>query len=96
MGKNILHMSDTGAGQEARLCNDMAIGVIMPVAGETMALDVAHGLAANAPSRMMALSTGCNWATEMCNPWRRACAAMARKADGQARIKYLQSAYSMP
>jgi len=69
MGRNIFHMGDAGAGQVAKLCNNMALGVIMAVTGEALALGVAHGLDARALSQMMAVSTGRSWATEVCNPW---------------------------
>lgn len=69
MGKNIFHMGDSGAGQVAKLCNNMALGVIMAVTGEALALGAAHGLDPVALSQMMAVSTGRSWATEVCNPW---------------------------
>ena len=69
MGKNIFHMGDAGAGQVAKLCNNMALGVIMAVTGEAIALGVAHGLDPKVLSGMMAVSTGRSWATEVCNPW---------------------------
>lgn len=69
MGKNIFHMGGAGAGQVAKLCNNMALGVIMAVTGEAIALGVAHGLDPTALSQMMAVSTGRSWATEVCNPW---------------------------
>ena len=69
MGKNIFHVGDSGAGQVAKLCNNMALGVIMAVTGEALALGVSHGLDPQALSAMMAVSTGRSWATEVCNPW---------------------------
>ena len=69
MGKNIFHMGAAGAGQVAKLCNNMALGVIMAVTGEALALGAAHGLDTKALSQMMAVSTGRSWATEVCNPW---------------------------
>lgn len=69
MGKNVFHMGDAGAGQVAKLCNNMALGVIMAVTGEALALGVAHGLDPKTLSEMMAVSTGRSWATEVCNPW---------------------------
>ena len=69
MGRNIFHMGGAGAGQVAKLCNNMALGVIMAVTGEALSLGVAHGLDAKALSQMMAVSTGRSWATEVCNPW---------------------------
>lgn len=69
MGKNIFHMGGAGAGQVAKLCNNMALGVIMAVTGEAIALGVKHGLDPKALSQMMAVSTSRSWATEVCNPW---------------------------
>jgi 3-hydroxyisobutyrate dehydrogenase len=69
MGKNIFHVGGNGAGQVAKLCNNMALGVIMAVTGEALALGVAHGLDPKTLSQMMAVSTGRSWATEVCNPW---------------------------
>jgi 3-hydroxyisobutyrate dehydrogenase len=69
MGRNIFHVGASGAGQVAKLCNNMALGVIMAVTGEALALGTAHGLDAKVLSQMMAVSTGRSWATEICNPW---------------------------
>ncbi|MGY3228808.1 3-hydroxyisobutyrate dehydrogenase [Luteibacter sp. HA06] len=69
MGKNIFHVGGSGAGQVAKLCNNMALGVIMAVTGEAIALGVAHGLDPSVLSQMMAVSTSRSWATEVCNPW---------------------------
>ncbi|MBB6368398.1 3-hydroxyisobutyrate dehydrogenase [Xanthomonas sacchari] len=69
MGRNIFHMGEAGAGQVAKLCNNMALGVIMAATAEALALGAAHGLDPAALSRMMAVSTGRSWATEVCNPW---------------------------
>lgn len=69
MGKNIFHVGGNGAGQVAKLCNNMALGVIMAATGEAISLGVAHGLDAGVLSQMMAVSTGRSWATEVCNPW---------------------------
>lgn len=69
MGKNIFHVGAHGAGQVAKLCNNMALGVIMAVTGEAIALGVAHGLDPAVLSQMMAVSTARSWATEVCNPW---------------------------
>ncbi len=69
MGRNIFHMGQAGAGQVAKLCNNMALGVIMAVTGEAIALGAAHGLDPKTLSAMMAVSTSRSWATEVCNPW---------------------------
>ncbi|MEN4902603.1 3-hydroxyisobutyrate dehydrogenase [Luteimonas sp. TWI1437] len=69
MGKNIFYMGEAGAGQVAKLCNNMALGVIMAATGEAIALGAAHGLDPKVLSQMMAVSTSRSWATEVCNPW---------------------------
>lgn len=69
MGRNIFHVGASGAGQVAKLCNNMALGVIMAATGEAIALGVASGLDPKVLSDMMAVSTGRSWATEVCNPW---------------------------
>ncbi|MBB3228897.1 3-hydroxyisobutyrate dehydrogenase [Luteibacter sp. Sphag1AF] len=69
MGRNIFHVGASGAGQVAKLCNNMALGVIMAATGEALALGVSHGLDPAVLSQMMAVSTGRSWATEVCNPW---------------------------
>lgn len=69
MGRNIFHMGEAGAGQVAKLCNNMALAVIMGVTSEAIALGAAHGLDPKVLSQMMAVSTGRSWATEVCNPW---------------------------
>ena len=69
MGKNIFHMGAVGAGQVAKLCNNMALGVIMGATAEALVMGVAHGLDPAALSQMMAVSTSRSWATEVCNPW---------------------------
>lgn len=69
MGKNVFHLGDHGAGQVAKVCNNMALGIIMAATSEALALGVAHGLDATTLSQMMAVSTGRSWATEVCNPW---------------------------
>ncbi|MFA7667502.1 MAG: 3-hydroxyisobutyrate dehydrogenase [Burkholderiaceae bacterium] len=69
MGKNIFHMGEVGAGQVAKLCNNMALGAIMAVTGEAIALGVAHGLDAKTLSNMMAVSSSRSWVLEAYNPW---------------------------
>jgi len=69
MGNNIFHMGAAGAGQVAKLCNNMALGVIMAATSEALTLGVAHGLDPISLSQMMAVSTSRSWVTEICNPW---------------------------
>lgn len=44
MGKNIFHAGDSGAGQVAKICNNMLLGILMAGTSEALALGVANGL----------------------------------------------------
>ncbi|HRL20257.1 MAG TPA: 3-hydroxyisobutyrate dehydrogenase [Alcaligenes sp.] len=69
MGKNIFHAGQAGAGQVAKICNNMLLGVLMAGTSEALALGVAHGLDPQVLSSIIARSSGRNWATELYNPW---------------------------
>lgn len=69
MGKNIFHAGDAGAGQVAKICNNMLLGILMAGTSEALALGVANGLDAKVLSDIIAKSSGRNWATELYNPW---------------------------
>ncbi len=69
MGKNIFHAGKAGAGQVAKICNNMLLGILMAGTAEALALGVAHGLDPAVLSSIMARSSGRNWATELYNPW---------------------------
>ncbi|MCX5463326.1 3-hydroxyisobutyrate dehydrogenase [Alcaligenes parafaecalis] len=69
MGKNIFHAGKAGAGQVAKICNNMLLGILMAGTSEALALGVAHGLDPAVLSTIMARSSGRNWATELYNPW---------------------------
>lgn len=69
MGKNIFHAGKAGAGQVAKICNNMLLGILMAGTAEALALGVAHGLDPAVLSTIMARSSGRNWATELYNPW---------------------------
>ncbi|MGB7398727.1 3-hydroxyisobutyrate dehydrogenase [Castellaniella sp.] len=69
MGKNIFHAGEAGAGQVAKICNNMLLGILMAGTAETLALGVANGLDPNTLSEIIAKSSGRNWATELYNPW---------------------------
>ena len=44
MGKNIFHAGAAGAGQTAKICNNMLLGILMAGTAETLALGVKNGL----------------------------------------------------
>lgn len=69
MGKNIFHAGGAGAGQVAKICNNMLLGILMAGTAEALNLGVAHGLDPNVLSDIMAKSSGRNWALELYNPW---------------------------
>lgn len=69
MGRNIFHAGDSGAGQVAKICNNMLLGILMAGTSEALALGVANGLDPKTLSDIIAKSSGRNWATELYNPW---------------------------
>lgn len=69
MGKNIFHAGAAGAGQVAKICNNMLLGILMAGTSEALALGVANGLDPKVLSDIMAKSSGRNWTTELYNPW---------------------------
>ncbi len=68
MGKNLFHAGGAGAGQAAKLCNNMLLGILMIGTGEALALGRANGLDPAVLSEIMRLSSGGNWALEKYNP----------------------------
>src|SRR3546814_6509667 len=69
MGKNSFHAGAAGAGQVAKICNNMLLGILMAGTSEALALGVANGLDPHVLSDIIAKSSGRNWATELYNPW---------------------------
>lgn len=69
MGKNIFHAGAAGAGQVAKICNNMLLGILMAGTSEALALGVNNGLDPKVLSDIIAKSSGRNWATELYNPW---------------------------
>ena len=69
MGRNIFHAGDSGAGQVAKICNNMLLGILMAGTSEALSLGVANGLDPHVLSDIIAKSSGRNWATELYNPW---------------------------
>lgn len=68
IGANIFHAGGAGAGQTAKICNNMLLGVLMIGTSEALALGVANGLDPKALSEIMRRSSGGNWALEKYNP----------------------------
>ncbi|MCW5320237.1 3-hydroxyisobutyrate dehydrogenase [Verminephrobacter aporrectodeae] len=68
MGANIFHAGGVGAGQTAKICNNMLLGILMAGTSEAIALGVANGLDPKVLSEIMRRSSGGNWALEKYNP----------------------------
>ena len=68
MGKNLFHAGEAGAGQIAKMCNNMLLSVIMIGTSEALQLGIKGGLDPKALSDIMQASTGRNWALELYNP----------------------------
>lgn len=69
MGKNIFHAGAAGAGQVAKIANNMLLGIAMAGTAEALALGVANGLDPKVLSEIISKSSGCNWSIEKYNPW---------------------------
>jgi len=69
MGKNIFHAGAVGAGQTAKICNNMLLGILMIGTSEAIALGAANGLDPKVLSEIMRRSSGGNWALEVYNPY---------------------------
>jgi 3-hydroxyisobutyrate dehydrogenase len=68
MGKNIFHAGDHGAGQIAKVCNNMLLSVLMVGTSEALQLGITNGLDPNVLSNIMSKSSGSNWTLDVYNP----------------------------
>ena len=69
MGQNIFHAGDSGAGQVAKICNNMLLAIHMIGTSEAINLGVRHGLEPKILSEIMQKSSGRNWSLEVYNPY---------------------------
>lgn len=69
MGKNIFHAGPSGAGQVAKMCNNMLLAIHMIGTGEALTLGEKNGLDAKTLSDIMLASSGKNWSLEKYNPY---------------------------
>lgn len=69
MGNNIFHAGNSGAGQVAKVCNNMLLAIHMCGTAEAIALGVKNGLDASILSEIMRKSSGGNWSLEVYNPY---------------------------
>ncbi|MCU0885166.1 MAG: 3-hydroxyisobutyrate dehydrogenase [Beijerinckiaceae bacterium] len=61
MGKKIVHCGDAGAGQAAKICNNMILGISMIAVGEAFALGEKLGLSHQALFDVASTSSGQCW-----------------------------------
>lgn len=68
MGRNIFHAGGHGAGQVAKVCNNMLLAIHMIGSAEALTLGVNNGLDPAVLSDIMKQSSGANWSLEKYNP----------------------------
>lgn len=68
MGKNVFRAGEHGAGQVAKICNNMLLAVLMAGTSEALQLGKANGLDPKVLSEIMLQSSGRNWTLEVYNP----------------------------
>jgi 3-hydroxyisobutyrate dehydrogenase len=68
MGKNIFNAGASGAGQMAKICNNMLLAILMIGTSEALNLGIRGGLDPKVLSEIMSKSSGRNWALEVYNP----------------------------
>jgi 3-hydroxyisobutyrate dehydrogenase len=69
MGANIFHAGPEGAGQVAKMCNNMLLAIHMIGTSEALKLGEKNGLDAKVLSEIMLASSGKNWSLEKYNPY---------------------------
>lgn len=69
MGQNIFHAGPSGAGQVAKMCNNMLLAIHMIGTAEALKLGEKNGLDASVLSEIMLASSGKNWSLEKYNPY---------------------------
>jgi 3-hydroxyisobutyrate dehydrogenase len=69
MGANTYHAGASGAGQIAKICNNMLLAIHMAGTAEALALGVENGLDPGVLSEIMKQSSGGNWSLNVYNPF---------------------------
>lgn len=69
MGVNIFLAGPDGAGQVAKMCNNMLLAIHMIGTSEALNLGTKNGLDASVLSEIMLASSGKNWSLERYNPY---------------------------
>ncbi len=69
MGKHIFHAGASGAGQVAKICNNMLLAIHMVGTAEALNMGVQQGLDPKVMSEIMKASSGNNWSLQVYNPF---------------------------
>lgn len=69
MGKNIFHAGESGAGQVAKICNNMLLAIHMIGTAEAINMAKQQGLDPKVTSEIMKASSGNNWSLQVYNPY---------------------------
>jgi len=69
MGKHIFHAGASGAGQVAKICNNMLLAIHMVGTAEALNMGAQQGLDPAVMSEIMKASSGNNWSLQVYNPY---------------------------
>ncbi len=69
MGRHIFHAGASGAGQVAKICNNMLLAVHMLGTAEALNMGAQQGLDPKVMSEIMKASSGNNWSLQVYNPF---------------------------
>ena len=69
MGRAVFHAGPAGAGQVAKMCNNMLLAISMIGTSEAINLGVSEGLDPKALSDIMQQASGGNWVLNVYNPY---------------------------
>ncbi|KAI8737989.1 3-hydroxyisobutyrate dehydrogenase, mitochondrial [Biomphalaria glabrata] len=68
MGKNVVYCGPVGTGQAAKICNNMLLAISMIGTSETMNLGIRLGLDPKLLAKILNMSSGRCWSSEVYNP----------------------------
>jgi len=68
MGKHCFHAGKAGAGQVAKICNNMLLAILMAGTSEALKMAMDNGLDPKVMSEIMKQSSGNNWTLQNYNP----------------------------
>lgn len=69
MGRHIFHAGSSGAGQVAKICNNMLLAIHMLGTAEALNMGAQQGLDPAVLSEIMKASSGNNWSLQVYNPF---------------------------